>query len=59
MDKYILDEGNSQWYERQVVAEQLKTSDQMAWVGMMNGIQASAAEIINLDLMLVCRRVAN
>ena len=50
MDKYIFDESNGLWYERQGVTEQLKASDQMAWVGRMNNIRASAMEIVGKEL---------
>lgn len=37
--------------QRQGVTEQLKASDQMAWVGKMNNIQASATEIVNAEII--------
>ncbi len=40
-----------QMAQRQGVTEQLKASDQMAWVGRMNNIQASAMEIVNAELI--------
>lgn len=36
---------------REGVTEQLKAEDQMRWVGMMNNIRNSAAEIVNRDLV--------
>ena len=36
---------------REGVTEQLKAEDQMRWVGMMNNIRHSAAEIVNRDLV--------
>lgn len=35
----------------QGMTEQLKASDQMAWVGRMNNIRASATEIVNCELI--------
>ena len=40
-----------QMAQRQGVTEQLKASDQMAWVGKMNNIQASATEIVNAEII--------
>ncbi len=40
-----------QMAQRQGVTEQLKASDQMAWVGRMNNIRASAMEIVNAELI--------
>ena len=37
----------------QEVTERLKASDQIAWVGRMNNIQASATEIVNCELIYV------
>lgn len=37
--------------EQQGVTEQLKASNQMAWVGKMNAIRNSAMEIINTELI--------
>jgi len=37
--------------ERQGLTEQLKATDQMAWVGMMNNIQACAREVVNGKLI--------
>ena len=33
------------------VTETLKAEDQMAWVGMMNNIRASATEIVNTEII--------
>ena len=35
----------------QGITETLKATDQMAWVGMMNDIQASATEIVNREII--------
>lgn len=35
----------------QGVTEELKTADQMAWVGMMNAIRSEAVEIVNTELI--------
>ncbi len=37
--------------KQQGVTEQLKATDQMAWVGKMNAIRNSAIEIINTELI--------
>ena len=37
--------------QQQGVTEQLKASNQMAWVGKMNAIRNSAMEIINTELI--------
>ncbi len=37
--------------QRQGITEQLKANDQMAWVGKMNNIQASATEIVNEEII--------
>ena len=37
----------------QGVNESLKASDQMKWVGLMNGIQASAEEVVLKELVYV------
>lgn len=37
----------------QGVAEELKAADQMAWIGQMNSVQASAIEILNKEV--ICR----
>ena len=40
-----------QMAQRQGVMEQLKASDQMAWVGRMNNIRASAIEIVDKEII--------
>lgn len=40
-----------QMAQRQGVTEQLKAENQMAWVGRMNNIQASAREIVNTEII--------
>ena len=37
--------------QRQGVTEQLKTSDQMAWVDKMNNIWANAMEIVDKEII--------
>ena len=39
-----------QMAQRQGVTEKLKASDQMAWVGRMNNIRASAIEIVDREI---------
>lgn len=39
--------------EQEGVTEQLKATDQMAWVGKMNAIRNAATEIINQDLIYI------
>lgn len=39
--------------EKQGVTEQLKATDQMAWVGKMNNIRNQATEIVNRELIYV------
>ena len=39
--------------EKQGVTEQLKATDQMAWVGKMNNIRNTATEIVNQELIYV------
>ena len=51
MDKYIFDESNGLWGQRQGVTEQLKVNSQIAWVGRMNNIRASAMEIVSKELL--------
>lgn len=41
----------SQMAKTQGVTEQLKATDQMAWVGRMNAIKAQAEEIVTRDLI--------
>ncbi len=40
-----------QMAQRQGITEHLQANDQMAWVGKMNNIQASAAEIVNAEII--------
>lgn len=40
-----------QMAQRQGVTEQFKANDQMAWVGRMNNIRASATEIVNKEII--------
>jgi len=40
-----------QMAQRQGVMEQLKTSNQMAWVGKMNNIRASAKKIVDKEII--------
>ncbi len=39
--------------EKQGITEQLKATDQMAWVGRMNNIRNAAIEIVNQELIFV------
>ena len=43
----------SEMATRQGITEQLKATDQMAWVEKMNAICNAATEIINLDLIYI------
>ena len=40
-----------QMAQAQSVTEALKATDQMAWIGRMNNIRASAAEIVNREII--------
>lgn len=40
-----------QMSEREGVTEQLKTENQMKWVGRMNNIRSRAVEIVNAELI--------
>ena len=40
-----------QMAEREGITEQLKASDQMVWVGVMNNIRDRAEEIVNHELI--------
>lgn len=42
-----------QMAEREGVTEQLKATNQMAWVGKMNNIRQRATEIVNIELIYV------
>ncbi len=37
--------------EKEGIMEELKSTDQMAWIGAMNNIRARAREIVNADLI--------
>lgn len=37
--------------EKECITEELKNTNQMAWIGAMNNIQARAREIVNADLI--------
>lgn len=39
--------------KKQGVAEQLKATNQLAWVGKMNAIRSAAMEIVNKELIFV------
>ena len=47
----MLDRLTKQMAEREGVTEQLKASDQMAWVGAMNNIRARAEEVVRAELI--------
>ena len=47
----MLDRLIRQMAAREGVTEQLKASDQMAWVVAMNNIQARAEEVVNAELI--------
>ena len=40
-----------QMAESEGITEQLKATDQVAWVGEMNNIQACAREVVNAELI--------
>ena len=40
-----------QMAQTQGITEALKATDQMAWIGRMNNIRASAAEIVNREII--------
>lgn len=40
-----------QMAQAQGITEALKSTDQMAWVGMMNNIRASATKIVNTEII--------
>lgn len=42
-----------QMAEKQGVTEQLKASDQMKWIGLMNNIRSAAEEVVLNDLIYV------
>lgn len=37
--------------EKEGITEELKNTDQMAWIGAMNNIQARTREIVDADLI--------
>lgn len=47
----MLERLTSQMAKAQGVTEQLKATDQMAWVGRMNAIKAQAEEIVTRELI--------
>ena len=47
----MMDRLTAQMAKAQGVTEQLKARDQMAWVGAMNNIRASAEEIVKRELI--------
>ncbi len=49
----MVDRLTEQMAAEQGVTEELKASDQMKWVGLMNGIQASAEEVALKELVYV------
>ena len=42
-----------QMAEKECITEQLKASNQMAWVGTMNNIRNTAEEIVNAEVIFV------
>ena len=48
----MLDRLTKQMATQEGITEQLKASDQMAWVGAMNNIQARAEEVVRAELIL-------
>lgn len=42
-----------QFAEKEGITEELKSADQMAWIGAMNNIQARAKEIVHIDIIYV------
>ena len=47
----LLDTIIQQMVQVQGITEELKTADQMAWVGKMNNIRANAMEIVNQEIV--------
>ena len=41
--------------EKEGVTEQLKSADQMAWVRQMNNIRERATEVVNSEVVFVCK----
>ena len=48
----IADRLMEQMAEREGITEQLKTSNQMAWVGAMNSIRKRAEEVVYKELII-------
>lgn len=42
-----------EYAEKEGVTEQLKSSDQMAWVQQMNNIRSRATEVVNAEVIFV------
>ena len=42
-----------EYAEKEGMTEQLKSTDQMAWVRQMNNIRSRATEIVNADVVLI------
>ena len=49
----LLDAIIQQLVQSQGITEELKTADQMAWVGKMNNIRANAMEIVDQEIVYV------
>ena len=47
----MFDQLIKQLAEKEGITEQLKATDQMAWVGEMNNIRNRAAEIVNTEII--------
>ena len=47
----MLDRLTKQMAAQEGITEQLKASDQMAWVGAMNNIRARAEEVVRAELI--------
>ena len=43
-----------EYAEKEGVTEQLKATDQMAWVRKMNNIRERATEVVNSEVVLIC-----
>ncbi len=48
----MLDRLTKQMAAQEGITEQLKASDQMAWVGAMNNIRARAEEVVRAELII-------
>ena len=42
-----------QFADKESITEELKSTDQMAWIGAMNNIQARARETVNADIIYI------